>query len=323
MPVIRKPKKLGQRVFFTKAGLIKNIIFSEDPGEDFFREPDSDEETEILSMLSQDEVVDGDEESFLTEGDGAEEASGSKDTGSKDSGSAPSSPSKGSDSKEKDKDKDEDEDEDEGGEPGSISTKHKDVLEKDGFSITVLSEGRFGKLNEAAGYYPSQELIVNVKGVKPFQSFFVAAYLKKTQFDMFDAKSGGRCGSFDRASVMEQENSWLTCRAGGVYRAATSGENWQSHTQLECEPLTQQQPTFPSLSSPQTPERKLDLSTTFSSSGPPRPRVWGLSRLSAPWFPSTWTILIFRKYTACRIHSRRQCPPEGKAQTEGLHPPPE
>ena len=86
----------------------------------------------------------------------------------------------------------------------------------------MLSEGRFGKLNEAAGYYPSQELIVSVKGVKPFQSFFVAAYLKQTQFDMFDAKSGGRCGSFDRASVMEQENSWLTCRAGGVYRAATS-----------------------------------------------------------------------------------------------------
>ena len=71
---------------------------------------------------------------------------------------------------------------------------------------------------------------MNVKGVKPFQSFFVAAYLKQSQFDMFDAKSGGRCGYFDRSSVMEQENAWLTCRAGGVYRAATSDTRKKNRT---------------------------------------------------------------------------------------------
>ena len=143
MPVIRKPKRLGQRVFFTKAGLIKNIIFSEDPGEGFFNEPDSDEETEILSMLKQDEVNEenSDDGSDLTEGGESAGAAGSKDS----SGSAPSSPSKGSrDAKDKSKNDGDgvDEDDDENGDSASVSTKHKDVLEQDGFSITILSEGR-------------------------------------------------------------------------------------------------------------------------------------------------------------------------------------
>jgi hypothetical protein len=79
MPVVRRPKRLGQRVFFTKAGLIKNIIFTEEPGEDFFREPDSDEENDIVQMLRQDEAGGEDEESAATEGEGPDGPAAGKD----------------------------------------------------------------------------------------------------------------------------------------------------------------------------------------------------------------------------------------------------
>ncbi len=209
MPVIRKPVSLGQRVFFTKSGLIKRIVFVEDPGEEFFKEPDSDDENEALQYLEDDE--DDEATSSNTEG-----------TPAGDSASAKTGDSK---SKSSQDDKDDDEDE---------KKSNPDVLEKDGFSINVLSEGRFGKLTEAEAYYPGQQLIVTIRGVQPFQSFFVAAYLKSAQYDLFDEKSGGRVGMFDRASVMEQENAWLTCRENGLYRAATSDtrKNNRSFTNL-------------------------------------------------------------------------------------------
>ena len=186
MPVIRKPLHLGQRVFFTPQGLIKRVVFVEDPGDDFFQEPDSDGEEETLTLIGD---CDDDEE-------GTEDDTTTVNTNTT-SGS---------------KTKKEDDEEEE----------VHDTLEADGFSISVLSEGRFGKLTEATGYYPGQELIVAIRGVKPFQSFFVAAVLKNAQFDMFTPTSGNRTGSFDRASVMEQENAWLTCRESGMMRAATS-----------------------------------------------------------------------------------------------------
>ena len=206
MPVIRKPASLGQRVFFTKAGLIKRIIFSEDPGDNFFNEPDSDEDEAIAKLIQDDSDDensddDGDDEKSIADGSDPSAASSS-------SSSSTSSPSKKNKKKEE---KDDDEEEE-----------IPDHCEADGYSIAVLSEGKFGKLSEATGYYPGQELIVTIRGVKAFQSFFVSAYLKTVQFDMFDEKSGGRVGSFDRASVMEQENAWLTCKEGDEMRAATS-----------------------------------------------------------------------------------------------------
>ena len=217
MPVIRKPTKLGQRVFFTKSGIIKRIIFVEDPKEDFFNEPDSDDEAETLALLGGESDDEDSSSNADTNNDGESASDGA---GSVSTPKNKSKNKKGASEGEKKKKSGaagEDSESDE-----EKSTKQTDVVEEDGFSITVLSEGRFGKLTEATDYYPSQELIVNVRGVKPFQSFFVAAYLKKSQFDMFDVKSGGRCGSFDRASVMEQENAWLTCREGNECRAATS-----------------------------------------------------------------------------------------------------
>ena len=74
-----------------------------------------------------------------------------------------------------------------------------------------------------SGYYPGQELVVQIRGVKTFKSFFVAAHLKGQQFDMFDSQSGERVGSFDRESVMENENAWLSCKGKrGLFKAATS-----------------------------------------------------------------------------------------------------
>ncbi|GMI01827.1 hypothetical protein TrST_g10429 [Triparma strigata] len=202
MPVVRVPVSLGQRIFFTKGGLIKKMLFVENPGEDFFRDPDSDDEAETLAMLSRDGAAHDEDDPSLANKEHGE--------GGDPSSSRPTTPGTPKTDGESD-------------EEGSKNPNKKfDVKEEDGFSLTVLSEGRFGKLVDATGYYPGQELIVNIRGVKTFQSFFVAAYLKNSQFDMFGAESGGRCGSFDRASVMENDDAWVTCRHGGQMRAATS-----------------------------------------------------------------------------------------------------
>ena len=128
MPVIRKPISLGQRVFFTRGGLIKRIIFTENPTDDFFSEPDSDEENETILMLERDGES-NDEKKAPLDGEG--------DSGSE-GGSRPNTPGTLN----------------AGGDTGAeedvgTSKKQYDVKEDDGFSLTILSEGRFGKLADA------------------------------------------------------------------------------------------------------------------------------------------------------------------------------
>ena len=168
MPVVRKPLSMGQRTFFTKGGLIKRMIFTEDPTDDFFRDPDSDEEAETTAMLEADGANNDDEKIPDKDGDGSSEAGSSRPN-------TPGTP------KARDTDGEDDAD--------ASSKKIYDVKEDDGFSLTVLSEGRFGKLTDASGYYPGQELVVNVRGVKTFQSFFVAAYLKGQQVRASEERS--------------------------------------------------------------------------------------------------------------------------------------
>ena len=233
MPVIRKPETLGSRVFFSKAGLIKRISFSRilegTSWDEFFREPDSDdEENDKERLAADDDDADDSDDSDDGDGDGDDnnaDTDGGETTdaeGTTDDEAAAAAKKKKNNKKKKKKKRRK-----KNGEPDSDEevkvevedpTSAPDVKEKDGFSVSVLMEGRFDKLREAGAYYAGQELVVMIRGVKPFQSFFVACYLKGTQFDMFDPKSGGRTGSFDRASVMENESAWLSC--GGT--AATS-----------------------------------------------------------------------------------------------------
>jgi len=150
MPVIRKPMILGQRVFFTKSGLIKKIVFTNDPDEEFFKEIDEDELDEAL-MSSDEEDDDKKKKS-------SEEDLNDLDVDGVEGGGGEGGGEQKNNKNHKKKKKQE-----------IVEEEIEDVIEKDGFSINVLSEGRFGKLVECTAYYPGQELIVVVRGVKEFQ----------------------------------------------------------------------------------------------------------------------------------------------------------
>jgi hypothetical protein len=65
-----------------------------------------------------------------------------------------------------------------------------DSPEVDGYSISVNSVDRFGRAAQVKSYYPGVELKVVLRGVDPFNQFFLSAYHKRAQFEAFDEKSG-------------------------------------------------------------------------------------------------------------------------------------
>ena len=168
MPYMKEKQVVGFRLLWEVTGVIRRFTVKYDAKPGFF----TDEKAAQAEMDEEDAKDEGDE-------DEEEEAQGDGEDEEEDESK-----------KEAEKEKEEE----------RLAIELPDTPESNGFSISVNSVDRFGRQSQVTSYYAGISLTVVLRGVDPFQQFFLGAYYKRAQFECFDTKSGNRVGTFSKDS---------------------------------------------------------------------------------------------------------------------------